>query len=325
MNIRLLFLIPLFFIPYSEALAQYTDIINASRPGVSQGAFSVGRDVFQVETGVSMGKEKHELENTETDALGVDYSIRYGMFSERLEFSIMGEFMAHSIDYTAYQPPKNNKFANFKSNTLGAKYLIYDPNKKGPETPPNLYSWHANHKFTWFDLIPAISIYAGFNIDVVNDNHFVQSGIGAVSPKVVIATQNNWRGGWVFVSNIILDRVTTSAASFGYILTLTHATHSHFSLFIENQGINSDFYSDQLLRGGAAALITPNFQVDLSATYSFKDTPSLLYGRLGIAYRLDFHYKNEYVEFIPPDRLKKKEKKQKKNKREKNLEVVERK
>jgi len=304
MNNRLLFLIPLFFIPFSEALAQYTDIINASRPGVSQGAFSVGRDVFQVETGVSVGKEKHELLNTETTGLGIDYSIRYGMFSERLEFSIMGEYMAHSIDYTAYQPIRNSKVSNFRSNTIGAKYLIYDPSRKGPETPPNLYSWRANHAFGWFDLIPAISAYVGFNIDVVNNNPFVQEGIGAVSPKAVIATQHNFPGGWVFVTNIILDRFITSAASFEYILTLTHATHSHFSLFVENHGINSDFYSDQLLRGGAAALITPNFQVDLSATYSFKDTPSVLYGRLGLAYRLDFHSTNEYTEFIPHDREK---------------------
>lgn len=317
MYIRHLFLISLFFIPFSQVSAQYTEVINASRPGVSQGAFSVGRDVLQVETGFSLGREKHRLLNTETNGLGIDYSIRYGMFAEQLEFSIMGEFQANSITHTNIQPSRNNKVANFKRNTIGAKYLFYDPSKKGPQDQPSLYSWRANHKFGWFDLIPAVSIYGGINIDITKNNPFVPNDVADVSPKFVLATQHNWRGGWVFVTNLIVDRIITKTPSFGYIVTLTHATNSHFSLFLENQGINSSFYSDQLLRGGAAALFTPNFQVDLSVTYSFKDTPSILYGRLGLAYRLDFHSENEYVEFIPPERLKKKEKKKKKGKKEK--------
>ena len=67
-------------------------------------------------------------------------------------------------------------------------------------------------------------------------------------------------------------------------------------MFLENQGFKSDFYADQLLRGGAAALITPDLHVDASVTVNFKDTPSVFYGRVGVAYRFDMHNKDQYIE-----------------------------
>src|SRR5690606_1514427 len=141
----------------------------------------------------------------------------------------------------------------------------------------------------------------------------------SISPKLVLSTQNNFIGGFVFVTNIIVDRVTTDFPTYGYIVTLTHATNRWFSVFLENQGLKSDFYSDQLLRGGAATLINENFQVDLSLTYSFKDTPSRFYGRAGIAYRFDMHNKDEYLEDDANKELKEKEQKDKKNEREEEL------
>ncbi len=99
------------------------------------------------------------------------------------------------------------------------------------------------------------------------------------------------------MTNIIADRIGTDFPSYGYILTLTHATNDYFSIFVENQGFSSDFYADQLFRGGAAALITENWHVDLSVTLNFKDTPSVFYGRVGVAYRFDMHSEDEYLEF----------------------------
>lgn len=283
----------LFFVPFLSH-AQYTEMINTNQPGGSQGAFSVGRNVVQLETGVSVGKEKHDLLKTETSLLNWDYSIRYGFWKEELEVSLMGSLQRNKVDYTAGIPFEDT-YSNFKSNTLGAKYLFYDPYRKRELEGPNLYSWRKNNRFQWEDLIPAISLYAGANFDFA-DNPFFPVDKLTISPKVVLSTQNNWVGGFVFVTNIFYDRITTDFPTYGYIVTLTHATNRYFSVFIENQGFKSDLYSDQLLRGGAAALITPDLHVDLSLTVNFKDTPSLFYGRLGVAYRLDMHDKDDYIE-----------------------------
>ena len=285
----------LFLITFYSVQAQYTETINNNRPGASQGAFSVGTKVLQVESGLAFGKEKHRLLETETGAFGIDYSIRYGFWKEELEVSFIGEFQSNSV--TDNRGAVSNKFkeSNFRSNTLGAKYLFYDPYKKMVLEGPNLFSWKANNKFKWRDLIPAISFYAGANFDFA-DNPFTPESESSISPKFVISTQNNWVGGFVFVTNIVVDRVTTDAPSYGYILTLTHTLTDWFSIFVENQGFKSDFYSDQIFRGGAAALINKNLHVDASLVVNFKDTPSLLYGRIGMAYRFDMHDDDEYIE-----------------------------
>jgi hypothetical protein len=295
MRIKLPFLFLLCFIPFSNVSAQYTEMINTNRPGGSQGAFSVGTNVLQFESGISYGKEKHNLLETETNGLAIDYSIRYGFWKERFEVSLMGEFQSNKVTDNRSSSAREYSLSNFKSNTLGAKYLIYDPYRKRDLEGPNLYSWKANNKTRWADLIPAISIYAGANFDFA-DNPFTPEIESSISPKLVLSTQNNFIGGWVFVTNIIVDRVTTDFPTYGYILTLTHATNRYFSVFLENQGLKSDFYSDQLLRGGAAALLNSNLQVDLSLAYSFKDTPSKFYGRVGMAYRFDMHNKDEFLE-----------------------------
>lgn len=318
MNTKLSLSLLLCFCIYSSGHAQYTEMINTNRPGGSQGAFSVGTNVLQFEAGFSYGKEKHDLLKTETNAFAVDYSVRYGFWKERLEVSLMGEFQSNSVTDNRSAVAREYSLANFKNNTLGAKYLIYDPYRKRDLKGPNLYSWKANNKTQWADLIPAISIYAGANFDFA-DNPFTPETEGKISPKFVLSTQNNFIGGFVFVTNIIADRVTTDYPTYGYIVTLTHATNRYFSVFIENQGFKSDFYADQLIRGGAAALINENLQVDLSLTYSFKDTPSRLFGRAGVAYRFDMHDKDEYLEDKVNKELKQKEKKDKRNEREQEL------
>ncbi|WP_026450093.1 transporter [Aequorivita capsosiphonis] len=319
MHTKLPFLFFLCFISFSSVSAQYTEMINTNRPGGSQGAFSVGTNVLQFESGVSYGKEKHELLKTETSGLSIDYAIRYGFWKERLEVSVMGEFQSNSVTDNRSTNSYEYKSTNFKSNTVGAKYLVYDPYRKRDLKGPNLYSWKANNSFQWDELIPAIAIYAGANFDFA-DNPFTPEAESSISPKFVLSTQNNFNGGWVFVTNIIVDRVTTDFPTYGYIVTLTHATNRYFSIFLENQGLKSDFYSDQLLRGGVAALVSENFQVDLSLTYSFKDTPSKLYGRVGVAYRIDRHDKDEFLEDKAIREEKKKEKKGKKQKRQDQLE-----
>ena len=322
MNIKLPFLFLLCTISFSPVSAQYTEMINTNRPGGSQGAFSVGTNVLQVETGFSYGKEKHELLKTETNGFSIDYSVRYGFWKERLEVSLMGEFQSNSVTDNRSAVAREYSLSNFKSNTLGAKYLIYDPYRKRELKGPNLYSWKANNKTQWADLIPAISIYAGANFDFA-DNPFTPEAEGKISPKFIISTQNNFIGGWVFVTNIIVDRITTDFPTYGYILTLTHATNRYFSVFLENQGLKSDFYSDQLVRGGAAALINQNLQVDLSLTYSFKDTPSKFYGRAGLAYRFDMHNKDEYLEDDAKKEMKDKKEKDKKEERQEELNLDE--
>ncbi len=277
------------------ASGQYTETINNNRPGGSQGAFSVGTNVLQFETGFGIGQEDHVLLKTQTDAFSLDYSARFGFWKEELEVILTGEFQSNTITDTRSGASNVYDQRNFRSNTLGIKYLVYDPYIKRELNGPNLLSWKANNRFTWDELIPAISVYAGANFDSAN-NAFTPEDPFTISPKVSIQTQNNFKSGFVLVTNIIADRFTTQTPTYGYIVTLTYCISDWFSLFAEKQGFDSDFYADNIVRFGAAALITKDWQVDASLLYSLKDTPSRTYGRIGVSYRFDFHDSDEFLE-----------------------------
>src|SRR5690606_20444362 len=118
------------------ALAQYTETINSNRPGASQGAFSVGTNVLQIEAGGYFGNDKHNLRITDTDIWGADYSLRYGLFFEALEVSLTGAFQAETTTIRIGARDEEFKRSNFRSNTLGLKYMIFDPHVSiAPDQP----------------------------------------------------------------------------------------------------------------------------------------------------------------------------------------------
>ncbi len=308
--------------------AQYTEVINSNRPGMSRSAFSVGTNVLQFEVGpLYLKEERTPLPRYEVSGFGVDFSARYGLLFEELEINIEGNYQNDTRtnfgSFTTEDPR-----SNFRYLTLGAKYLVYDPYKNSENEKPNLYSWKANHSFRWKSLIPAVAVYVGANYDTAN-NPYTAPGIEGFSPKVMIATQNNFNGGWVFVMNLIKDRIGTDQSDFTYILTLTHSFSPQWVIFGETQGIQSDFYADNLLRFGGAYLWDKNFQLDTAVTFNTKDTPSVLNLTLGASYRFDFHKDKEIDNGnSAEDELERKlrgKKNKKKKKRKKDVDTTEKK
>ena len=274
--------------------AQYTETINSNRPGQSQGAFAVGTNVIQFETGPYFGNEEHTGLGTDADIWGIDYQLRYGLLFERLELNLTGSFESQDVFRDFLGVSGNSKFSNFKTNTIGAKYLIFDPAVSVEPDKPNLYSWKANQRFKWKTLIPAVSIYAGANF-AFGDNPYLYEGEGKFSPKAAIITQNNW-GRWVLVLNFIADKLTEDYRSYTGIVTVTHTLNQNLAIFGEYQGIKSDVYADDILRAGGAYLIGNNFQFDVSGLVNFKDTPSKWQVAAGVSYRLDLHKVDEFLE-----------------------------
>jgi len=310
-------LILILIISFNSAYAQYTEVINSNRPGVSKSAFSVGTGVVQLETGAFTVKEEHALANYKVSGFGLDFALRYGLLFEELELSLDGVYQndTQTLNLNGAIPAENNR-SNFKNFTLGAKYLVYDPYKNAEEAKPNIYSYHANRKFNWKSLIPAVSVYAGANLDT-KENPYTAEGIEGFSPKVMVATQNNFNNGWVFVMNLIMDRIGTDQSDFQYVLTLTHSFTPQWVVFGETQGIQSDFYADNIFRFGGAYLWTKDFQLDANIAFNTKDTPSVFNIAFGASYRLDFHEDKKIDNGTSAKDEGKRKKRKKKNKKKK--------
>lgn len=288
MSLKKFYALALLFIASYTLNAQYTEVINSNRPGVSRSAFSVGTGVAQLEVGPYMIKEKHTPLKYEVSGFGIDFAARYGLLLPQLELNIEGSYQNDTFKDNRSIISLDTKRSNFKNLVIGAKYLVYDPYKNAEEEKPNIFSYHANRKFKWNSLIPAVAVYAGANFDS-KDNPYTAPGVEGISPKVMLSTQNNFASGWVLVLNVSKDRIGTDYSDFEYIATVTKSITDQWVLFGETQGIQSDFYADNLFRFGGAYLWGRNFQLDTAITFNTKDTPSVFGVNFGASYRFDFH------------------------------------
>ncbi|MCW5516634.1 transporter [Muriicola sp. Z0-33] len=268
------------------AISQYTDVINSNRPGLSVSAYAIGKNVLQLEAGLFYEQQDHSTLNTASNIWGSDISLRYGLLFEELELNYEGTFQNQNITFTNFGFDESR--TDFYRNRLGVKYLIYDRYKDPQRNKPNLRSWRANNVFQLKNLIPSISVYAGANF-VLGDNPYYRED-PIVSPRVMVATQSRLTPRFVLISNIAYDRIATDFPEWSYLLSLSHAFRNpKWSVFVENQGIKSDRYSDVLLRSGVAHLISEDLQVDMNLGASFKNKPSRIFVTAGVSYRFDFH------------------------------------
>ena len=213
--------------------SQYTEIINSNRPGSSHGAFSVGVNVFQVESGVSGQTLKHSnLNSSQIEGLNFNYLFRYGFLNEKLEVFLDGNIITRNILDKNYLNDYSTDISEtiIGKQTIGFKYLFFDPFKNRKWHGENIYSWNANRKIKLTDFIPAISAIVGssFNFDkriqfddlffkvkkplhpdLLNDNIMRMKSFynpeQTISPFVGIATQHHFKGRWVVVNNFFYE------------------------------------------------------------------------------------------------------------------------
>lgn len=301
--------------------AQFTDDINSNRPGRSMMAFSVGKSVFQTETGINYVNENHNSLDYKASGFMAEFDLRWGLFFEQLE--LIGEFQYQNDSYTSDIIDKNR--SALKKTLFGAKYLVYDP-FKNYEEKPNLYSWKANHRFKWRQMIPAVAVYGGVNLNF-SDNPFNFAPVDIeepkISPKAMLIAQNHFGSRWVLATNIAYNKIGTDFASIDYILTLTRGFNKQWSGFIENQGFMGDYYSDGVFRMGAAYLFNKDMQIDASIGKNLKGTPNLFTGGIGFSWRFTKNYKEVKIEKDNGSKMDKKMKKKGEKEAKKRKDAVE--
>ena len=311
--------------------SQYTDQINSNRPGASIGAFAVGKNVIQFESGIEYRSYKHSGYNSSTFNSGNAFlSLRWGFLLEQLELTYEGVYGFGSLNSKVTSPNYKYYLNGMLQNFIGLKFLVFDPFKK--ERKVNVYSWKANNRFKIRELLPAISITIGPNINFEKENPFPYGNIFSklykpiffqnIGDKVdeepffhlrgTIATQSHFLSTWVLVTNFSYNRYLSDYIEKSYVLTLTHNFRPSWSIYIENEGSYSDLYRMTIFRTGVAFLFSNNLHFETSLGMNIKESPSLVFANFGASYRLDFHKDYESSAEIEDKKLKKEEKELKK-------------
>lgn len=270
--------------------AQFTDEVNSNRPGKSMMAFAVGKSVFQTETGVNYISENHKNLNYVAKGYNADFAMRWGVFKEELE--VIAEIQYQKDSYSQFGITSSR--SALRQTIFGVKYLFFDPFKNYVEKP-NLYSWKANHRFKWRQFLPAFSGYVGANLNFSENDLFSYAPSTVLepnfSPKAMVIAQNHFGNRTVLCTNIAYNKIGTDFASIDYILTLTRGINQNWSVFFENQGYNGKYYSDGIIRLGAAFLHKKDMQFDASLGTNIKSTPGIFYGGIGFTWRFTKNYK----------------------------------
>ena len=286
------FLLFLFIVvAFKTTNAQYTEVINSRRPGFTDSPFSVGTDVLQFESGLFYEKTKDKTNNLKTSSIGTDVMVRYGKFFEKLEMNLNLSFQYDNINFEDSLIDDLSQLG-LSQLTIGGKYLVYM--SKFKDKSKEIRSWKAKNKYDYKRFIPSVAIYAGVNVPVTknyvrgNFPGFVKDNF---SPKIAIYTQNDFSDRFVFLMNLIMDKIGSGVKENSYILTGTYSISDKISLFGEHQGIfkGNDIPNDFQFGLGTAYLLAKDKQVDLSLRRISDRDGSAFLVSAGFAWRIDKH------------------------------------
>ncbi|AOW21928.1 transporter [Urechidicola croceus] len=266
--------------------AQYTEIINSKRPGLSESPYGVGTDVLQFEGGFFFGKSESDRTFARINPIGTNLFIRYGKFIERLEINANVTFQKEELQFNNIFTSTSN-ISGISQLTIGAKYLIYQ--QEFTDKSKEIRSWKKRTAFDKKRLIPSVGIYLGVNTNFLGKD-YEESGI---SPKAAILLQNDFTDRLVLITNIIGDKIGTDYPIYSYITTLTYATSDRWSIFMENQGDFTKYRNDFQVGTGVAYLYSSNLQFDASIRASLNTEDSALIAGIGASWRLDKHVDQE--------------------------------
>lgn len=272
-----------FFLCSSYLLnAQYTNVINSNRPGLSESPYSVGLGIYQLETGLFTNSSKIVRTFTVPYSFGQNLVFRTSFFKEKLEFNTNIVFQKDKVAFknvfqSHYFTTGLSKFS------IGAKYLVYE--QKYEDKSKEVRSWKRRHAFDWKRAIPSVAIYAGINTNFVGDLY----KLNGMTPKIGVLLQNNLSNKFNVVTNIYYDYLGSDYAELSYILTGTYTLNKDWSTFFEHKGSYHKYQINNDFGVGVAYLSSRHFQIDASTRLNFNGKTTEHYVALGFSFRLDRH------------------------------------
>ena len=262
--------------------AQYTNVINSNRPGLSESPYSVGTGVYQLETSFFYTETSKYPTFYRPQSYGADFLLRSSFLNEKLEFNINLAYQNQEVGFqnifnSSYRQPGLSKLV------VAAKYLVYE--KKYEDKSKEIRSWVARNSFDWKRLIPSVAIYAGANTGIVENIYKTNR----FSPKVGILLQNDLSDNFNIITNMFYDRIGTKLPELSYIITATYNYKPRWSIFIENQSMFDKYQYQSNIGTGIAFLLNRNLQVNSSIRLLADGRSSGFYSSFGASYRLDRH------------------------------------
>ena len=302
--------------------AQYTEIINSSRPGFSESPFSVGTGVFQIEGGYQYYTTDSFIKDEKINSHVFEQVLRMGAFSERLEFKFL-----FNQEYNKINNPNSIFSSDFGGSAgFGIKYLLLNAKIKNREH--EIRSWKKRTGFHWTMLLPSIAIEASTTIGInptfsedlnLSPDGFYDVYLGkdfslypeTVSNTFIQATsfgmhtnpsgnyrfalllQNQVKEKWVIATNFSFEkRFYTSSFDtniYNLIVAGTYNMDQNWSFFGESKNQFNTHKNNFDFRAGAAFLLNKDLQFDSSFNFNSGSELKTSGVSVGVSWRIDNH------------------------------------
>ena len=239
------------------AFGQYNETLRTARPGQSFGPFSVGSDVFQVQSGFNIGSAKQEGSINDFDGFNYLLSLRYGI-TETIEIRSAFQFNSDKIT------------TNFGENTMSGLSVW----NVGIRT--NILNNAGTKK-------PNLAFQADARINAVSSDFKAND----VAPRFLLlhgqpindwlSLTTNWGLSW--------NGNTTSPRGF-YTVAFSFPLVGKWGGFIENFGeiVRGDF--DTRFDTGVSYLANNNLAWDVSIGYGKNDLVTDFFIDFGVSWRV---------------------------------------
>ena len=235
-------------------LGQYAENIRTGRPGQSIGAFTVGEDVFQVQSGVTYTNFQDALGGPD-DTYEFSNVFRLGIW-EKFELSGVVRYRSEEFAF-----PTRNRISGVSSTQIGARYNI--TGRRGA--------------------LPAIGIQGRLLLRLQQEE-FRRANLGT---QLALAAGNRITDWMSYGTNLALLWPGNGTGPVElYTFALGFSLTDRISSMVEVYGRLEDFTTNY--NAGLGYLVTSDFKVDVSAGVNGSNTREYWFVDAGASFRFDW-------------------------------------
>ncbi|MBX2941327.1 MAG: transporter [Cyclobacteriaceae bacterium] len=235
--------------------AQYNETIRTGRPGHSIGPFTVGKGIFQIQTGMDIFGFENKSAGFKGDGFLNNTVLRYGI-AEKWEISALADYKVETLKSDALE----TDLSGLAAFDIGGRYHIY----------------------TGEGLIPSVGFQLRFRLPVLSEDYEIDH----VAPRFTLITSQklsdtftlftNWGGKW---------NGNNSTGTGFYTINLAFPLCGKLGGFVENYGSLTNGNFDSRFDTGLSYLVTNDLQLDVLGGPGSNDGVKDFFLSVGLSWR----------------------------------------
>ena len=239
----------------ADTFGQYGETISSNRPGQAITSTSVGKRVFQVESGIDYGGQEIDISTKFGKSYGISTLLRYGL-TETFEVNLGIGLKSLRIN----MPDSVFNLNRYSLSKIGSRYRnLADSSFNLGDL--NLSTLGIRYNITEGKGIkPTVGFQFTVKLNVFNGDYNADN----IAPQFLMVTNQELFKRFFLTTNLGADWDGNNTNPTGiYAVNLALSINDKWGGFIENYGSFDDSYFDTGFDAGIAYLVNNNLQLDI--------------------------------------------------------------